>query len=268
MLAAAALAFLVLVFFMPVPAAAALTCFTVVVMMFTAATTTAFFFVMVMMPAAAAAAFFIVMMMVVTAATAAAFFFVMVMMTTTAAATFLFVVMMVTAATAAALFFTMVMMAAAAATAATAAVRMAFNANRFERFFDFGHFKTDHAEHLGNIRKRKHGKAFRCFGHFDAAVDQRGCRFLHRAKVARHMKNLFNSRTNNPETPLIVNEDVVDEKRARFFNGNGHGTFVRIKRFMPGHAFGSGQHELLGTIENGLSRRGFGRKELGKSRHD
>ena len=237
MLAAAALAFLVLVFFMPVPAAAALTCFTVVVMMFTAATTTAFFFVMVMMTTAAAAAFFIV-------------------------------VMMVTAATAAALFFTMVMMAAAAATATTAAVRMAFNANRFERFFDFGHFKTDHAEHLGNIRKRKHGKAFRCFGHFDAAVDQRSCRFLHRAKVARHMKNLFNSRTNNPETALIVNEDVVDEKRARFFNGNGHGTFVRIKRFMPGHAFGSGQHELLGTIKNGLSRRGFGRKELGKSRHD
>ncbi len=252
MLAAAALAFLVLVFFMLVPAAAALTCFTIVVMMFTATTTTAFFIVMMVVTTAAAAAFFFVMVMVVTAAAAATFFFVM--------------VMMVTAATAAALFFTMVMMAAATAT--TAAVRMAFNANRFESFFDFGHFKTDHAEHLGNVRKRKHGKAFRCFGHFDAAVDQRSCGFLHRAKIAGHMKNLFNSRTNNPETTLIVNEDVVDEKRTRFFNGNGYGTFVRIKRFMPGHAFGSGQHELPGTIKNGLSRRGFGRKELGKSRHD
>lgn len=267
MLAAAALAFLVLVFFMLVPAAAALTCFAVVVMMFTAATTTAFFIVMMVVTTAAAAAFFFVMVMVVTAATAL-FFVMMMVVAAAAAAAFFIVVMMVTAATAAAFFFAMVMMTAATATAATAAVRMAFNANRFERFFDFGHFKTDHAEHLGNVRKRKHGKAFRCFGHFDAAVDQRSCRFLHRAKIAGHMKNLFNSRTNNPETTLIVNKDVVDEKRTRFFNGNGYGTFVRIKRFMPGHAFGSGQHELLGTIKNGLSRRGFGRKELGKSRHD
>ena len=198
---------------------------------------------------------FTVMMMVVLAATAAAFLFgMMVVMAATAAAAFLFAVM--------------VMMTAATATAATtAAACMTLDADGFEGLFDLGDLETDHAEHLGDVRERQNGEALGSFGHFDAAVDEGADGLLHRAQVARHVKNLFNGGTHDPELACVVNEDVVDEERALFLNGDGDHAFGRFKGVLPGHALGGRENELLGAGENGLGRGRFGRQELGKSRH-
>jgi len=210
---------------------------------------------------------FTVMMMVVLAATA--LIFMVVMMFATAATTRFLVVMVMTAATAAAfLFAVMVMMTAAAATAATAATAcMTLDADGFEGLFDLGDLETDHAEHLGDVRERPNGEALGSFGHFDAAVDEGADGLLHRAQVARHVKNLFNGGTHDPELACVVNENVVDEERALFLNGDGDHAFGRFKGVLPGHALGGRENELLGAGENGLGRGRFGRQELGKSRH-
>ena len=210
---------------------------------------------------------FTVMMMVVLAATA--LIFMVVMMFATAATTRFLVVMVMTAATAAAfLFGMMVMMTAAAATAATtAAACMTLDADGFEGLFDLGDLETDHAEHLGDVRERPNGEALGSFGHFDAAVDEGADGLLHRAQVARHVKNLFNGGTHDPELACVVNENVVDEERALFLNGDGDHAFGRFKGILPGHALGGRENELLGAGENGLGRGRFGRQELGKSRH-
>ena len=210
---------------------------------------------------------FTVMMMVVLAATA--LIFMVVMMFATAATTRLLVVMVMTAATAAAfLFGMMVVMAATAAAAATAATAcMTLDADGFEGLFDLGDLETDHAEHLGDVRERPNGEALGSFGHFDAAVDEGADGLLHRAQVARHVKNLFNGGTHDPELACVVNENVVDEERALFLNGDGDHAFGRFKGVLPGHALGGRENELLGAGENGLGRGRFGRQELGKSRH-
>lgn len=208
---------------------------------------------------------FTVMMMVVLAATALIFMVVMMFAT---AATTRFLVVMAAAATAAFLFAVMVMMTAAAATAATAAAAcMTLDADGFEGLFDLGDLETDHAEHLGDVRERPNGEALGSFGHFDAAVDEGADGLLHRAQVARHVKNLFNGGTHDPELACVVNENVVDEERALFLNGDGDHAFGRFKGVLPGHALGGRENELLGAGENGLGRGRFGRQELGKSRH-
>lgn len=241
--------------------------FTVMMMVVLAAT--ALIFMVVMMFATAATTRLLVVM-VMTAATAAAFLFGMmvVMAATAAAALFLVVVVVPAAATAAFLFAVMVMMTAAAATAATAATAcMTLDADGFEGLFDLGDLETDHAEHLGDVRERPNGEALGSFGHFDAAVDEGADGLLHRAQVARHVKNLFNGGTHDPELACVVNENVVDEERALFLNGDGDHAFGRFKGVLPGHALGGRENELLGAGENGLGRGRFGRQELGKSRH-
>lgn len=239
--------------------------FTVMMMVVLAAT--ALIFMVVMMFATAATTRLLVVM-VMTAATAAAFLFgMMVVMAATAAAA-LFLVVVPAAATAAFLFAVMVMMTAAAATAATAATAcMTLDADGFEGLFDLGDLETDHAEHLGDVRERPNGEALGSFGHFDAAVDEGADGLLHRAQVARHVKNLFNGGTHDPELACVVNENVVDEERALFLNGDGDHAFGRFKGVLPGHALGGRENELLGAGENGLGRGRFGRQELGKSRH-
>lgn len=238
--------------------------FTVMMMVVLAAT--ALIFMVVMMFATAATTRLLVVM-VMTAATAAAFLFgMMVVMAATAAAALFLVVVVPAAATAAFLFAVMVMMtAAAAATAATAC--MTLDADGFEGLFDLGDLETDHAEHLGDVRERPNGEALGSFGHFDAAVDEGADGLLHRAQVARHVKNLFNGGTHDPELACVVNENVVDEERALFLNGDGDHAFGRFKGVLPGHALGGRENELLGAGENGLGRGRFGRQELGKSRH-
>lgn len=218
---------------------------------------------------------FTVMMMVVLAATA--LIFMVVMMFATAATTRLLVVMVMTAATAAAFLFGMMVVMAATAAAAlflvvvvpatAAAACMTLDADGFEGLFDLGDLETDHAEHLGDVRERPNGEALGSFGHFDAAVDEGADGLLHRAQVARHVKNLFNGGTHDPELACVVNENVVDEERALFLNGDGDHAFGRFKGVLPGHALGGRENELLGAGENGLGRGRFGRQELGKSRH-
>ncbi len=263
LVAAAAGAFIVMMMVMMVLAAIALMFVMMVVITTTAG---AFLFVMVVMLAATAGTFLFIVMMVVTAAAATAFLLIMVMMAAATAAAFILAMMMVvTAATARA--FLIIMMMVMTAAAATAAAGMAFNANRFKSFFNFRNFKTDHAEHLGDVRKRKHGKAFRSFGHFNAAIDESSDRLLHRAQVAGDVKHLFHGGTHNPELAGIVNKNVVDKKRTLFFNGNGNHAFRRFKGILPGHALGRRKNELLGTGKDGLSGSRFGRQELGKGRH-
>lgn len=226
------------------------------------------FTVMMMVVLAATALIFMVVMMFATAATTR--FLVVMVMTAATAAAFLFGMMVVVpaAATAAFLFAVMVMMTAAAATAATAATAcMTLDADGFEGLFDLGDLETDHAEHLGDVRERPNGEALGSFGHFDAAVDEGADGLLHRAQVARHVKNLFNGGTHDPELACVVNENVVDEERALFLNGDGDHAFGRFKGVLPGHALGGRENELLGAGENGLGRGRFGRQELGKSRH-
>ena len=226
------------------------------------------FTVMMMVVLAATALIFMVVMMFATAATTR--FLVVMVMTAATAAAFLFGMMVPAAATAAFLFAVMVMMTAAAATAATAAAAaacMTLDADGFEGLFDLGDLETDHAEHLGDVRERPNGEALGSFGHFDAAVDEGADGLLHRAQVARHVKNLFNGGTHDPELACVVNENVVDEERALFLNGDGDHAFGRFKGVLPGHALGGRENELLGAGENGLGRGRFGRQELGKSRH-
>lgn len=238
--------------------------FTVMMMVVLAAT--ALIFMVVMMFATAATTRFLVVM-VMTAATAAAFLFgMMVVMAATAAAALFLVVVVPAAATAAFLFAVMVMMTAATAATAAAAC-MTLDADGFEGLFDLGDLETDHAEHLGDVRERPNGEALGSFGHFDAAVDEGADGLLHRAQVARHVKNLFNGGTHDPELACVVNENVVDEERALFLNGDGDHAFGRFKGVLPGHALGGRENELLGAGENGLGRGRFGRQELGKSRH-
>lgn len=224
------------------------------------------FTVMMMVVLAATALIFMVVMMFATAATTR--FLVVMVMTATAAAALFLVVVVPAAATAAFLFAVMVMMTAAAATAAAAAAAcMTLDADGFEGLFDLGDLETDHAEHLGDVRERPNGEALGSFGHFDAAVDEGADGLLHRAQVARHVKNLFNGGTHDPELACVVNENVVDEERALFLNGDGDHAFGRFKGVLPGHALGGRENELLGAGENGLGRGRFGRQELGKSRH-
>ena len=222
------------------------------------------FTVMMMVVLAATALIFMVVMMFATAATTR--FLVVMVMTAATAAAFLFGMMVVMAATAA--LFLVVVVPAAAATAATAATAcMTLDADGFEGLFDLGDLETDHAEHLGDVRERPNGEALGSFGHFDAAVDEGADGLLHRAQVARHVKNLFNGGTHDPELACVVNENVVDEERALFLNGDGDHAFGRFKGVLPGHALGGRENELLGAGENGLGRGRFGRQELGKSRH-
>lgn len=222
------------------------------------------FTVMMMVVLAATALIFMVVMMFATAATTR--FLVVMVMTAATAAAFLFGMMVVMAATAAFLFAVMVMMTAATAATAAAAC-MTLDADGFEGLFDLGDLETDHAEHLGDVRERPNGEALGSFGHFDAAVDEGADGLLHRAQVARHVKNLFNGGTHDPELACVVNENVVDEERALFLNGDGDHAFGRFKGVLPGHALGGRENELLGAGENGLGRGRFGRQELGKSRH-
>lgn len=220
------------------------------------------FTVMMMVVLAATALIFMVVMMFATAATTR--FLVVMVMTAATAAAFLFGMMVVMAATAAAALF-LVVVVPAAATAAAAC--MTLDADGFEDLFDLGDLETDHAEHLGDVRERPNGEALGSFGHFDAAVDEGADGLLHRAQVARHVKNLFNGGTHDPELTCVVNENVVDEERALFLNGDGDHAFGRFKGVLPGHALGGRENELLGAGENGLGRGRFGRQELGKSRH-
>lgn len=220
------------------------------------------FTVMMMVVLAATALIFMVVMMFATAATTR--FLVVMVMTAATAAAFLFGMMVVMAATAAAALF-LVVVVPAAATAAAAC--MTLDADGFEGLFDLGDLETDHAEHLGDVRERPNGEALGSFGHFDAAVDEGADGLLHRAQVARHVKNLFNGGTHDPELACVVNENVVDEERALFLNGDGDHAFGRFKGVLPGHALGGRENELLGAGENGLGRGRFGRQELGKSRH-
>ena len=219
---------------------------------------------MMMVMILATASFIMVMMVITTAATARFLMMVMVVATTTTAGTFI-VVMVATTTTAGT--FIVVMVAATAATTTPATASMSFNANRLERFFNFRHFKTDQTEHLGDIGKREHGKAFGGFSHFYAAIDERTDGFLHRAQIPRHMEHLFYGRTNHPELAGIVDEHVVDHKRALIFHRHRNGAFGRFKGIAPGHALFGRYHELLGTSKDRLSRSRFWRQELGKSRH-
>lgn len=221
---------------------------------------------MMMVMILATASFIMVMMVITTAAAATARFLMMVMVVATTATAGTFVMVMIATTTTAGTFI-VVMVAATAATTTPATASMSFDANRLERFFNFRHFKTDQTEHLGDIGKREHGKAFGGFSHFHAAIDERTDGFLHRAQIPRHMEHLFYGRTNHPELAGIVDEHVVDHKRALIFHRHRNGAFGRFKGIAPGHALFGRNHELLGTSKDGLSRSRFWRQELGKSRH-
>ena len=282
--AAAAFAFAVMVVFVAAATAAALL-FTVVVMVaFAAAAALAFtvmvvavaaatafaFAVVVMVAFAAAAAFaFTVMVVFVTAATAAALFLTVVVMmaVTTAAALAFTVVMMVVAAAAAFAFAVMVMMVVPAA-AATAAARVGLaEDDRVEGFFGFGHFKADHAEHLGDVRERKNHEAVFGGRHAHAAVDEGAGGFAQKVDVARHAQHRFDGGTHRPEFTLLVDEALAHFEGTALFDRDRHGPFGRFDRFGPDFTLGARHHEIVGALEDRLSRRGFRRKKLGEFRH-
>ena len=283
--AAAAFAFAVMVVFVAAATAAALL-FTVVVMVaFAAAAALAFtvmvvavaaatafaFAVVVMVAFAAAAAFaFTVMVVFVTAATAAALFLTVVVMmavTTAAALAFTVMMMMVVAAAAAFAFAVMVMMVVPAA-AATAAARVGLaEDDRVEGFFGFGHFKADHAEHLGDVRERKNHEAVFGGRHAHAAVDEGAGGFAQKVDVARHAQHRFDGGTHRPEFTLLVDEALAHFEGTALFDRDRHGPFGRFDRFGPDFTLGARHHEIVGALEDRLSRRGFRRKKLGEFRH-
>lgn len=252
------------------PAAAAFA-FAVMVVFVAAATAAALLFTVVVMVAfAAAAAFaFTVMVVFVTAATAAALFLTVVVMmaVTTAAALAFTVVMMVVAAAAAFAFAVMVMMVVPAA-AATAAARVGLaEDDRVEGFFGFGHFKADHAEHLGDVRERKNHEAVFGGRHAHAAVDEGAGGFAQKVDVARHAQHRFDGGTHRPEFTLLVDEALAHFEGTALFDRDRHGPFGRFDRFGPDFTLGARHHEIVGALEERLSRRGFRRKKLGEFRH-
>lgn len=252
------------------PAAAAFA-FAVMVVFVAAATAAALLFTVVVMVAfAAAAAFaFTVMVVFVTAATAAALFLTVVVMmaVTTAAALAFTVVMMVVAAAAAFAFAVMVMMVVPAA-AATAAARVGLaEDDRVEGFFGFGHFKADHAEHLGDVRERKNHEAVFGRRHAHAAVDEGAGGFAQKVDVARHAQHRFDGGTHRPEFTLLVDEALAHFEGTALFDRDRHGPFGRFDRFGPDFTLGARHHEIVGALEDRLSRRGFRRKKLGEFRH-
>ena len=265
--AAAAFTFSVVVM-VAFPAAAA---FAFAVMVVAVAAATAFAFAVVVMVAfAAAAAFaFTVMVVFVTAATAAALYLTVVVMmaVTTAAALAFTVVMMVVAAAAAFAFAVMVMMVVPAA-AATAAARVGLaEDDRVEGFFGFGHFKADHAEHLGDVRERKNHEAVFGGRHAHAAVDEGAGGFAQKVDVARHAQHRFDGGTHRPEFTLLVDEALAHFEGTALFDRDRHGPFGRFDRFGPDFTLGARHHEIVGALEDRLSRRGFRRKKLGEFRH-
>ena len=267
--AAAAFAFAVVV--VVAFAAAAAFAFAVMVVFVAAATAAALLFTVVVMVAfAAAAAFaFTVMVVFVTAATAAALFLTVVVMmaVTTAAALAFTVVMMVVAAAAAFAFAVMVMMVVPAA-AATAAARVGLaEDDRVEGFFGFGHFKADHAEHLGDVRERKNHEAVFGGRHAHAAVDEGAGGFAQKVDVARHAQHRFDGGTHRPEFTLLVDEALAHFEGTALFDRDRHGPFGRFDRFGPDFTLGARHHEIVGALEDRLSRRGFRRKKLGEFRH-
>ncbi len=267
--AAAAFAFTVMVVFVAAATAAALL-FTVVVMVAFAAAAALVFTVMVVAVAAAAAFAFTVMVVFVTAATAAALFLTLVVMmavTTAAALAFTVMMMMVVAAAAAFAFAVMVMMVVPAA-AATAAARVGLaEDDRVEGFFGFGHFKADHAEHLGDVRERKNHEAVFGGRHAHAAVDEGAGGFAQKVDVARHAQHRFDGGTHRPEFTLLVDEALAHFEGTALFDRDRHGPFGRFDRFGPDFTLGARHHEIVGALEDRLSRRGFRRKKLGEFRH-
>lgn len=266
--AAAAFAFTV-VMVVAFATAAAFTFSVVVMVAFPAAAAFAFAVVVVVAFAAAAAFAFTVMVVFVTAATAAALFLTVVVMmaVTTATALAFTVVMMVVAAAAAFAFAVMVMMVVPAA-AATAAARVGLaEDDRVEGFFGFGHFKADHAEHLGDVRERKNHEAVFGGRHAHAAVDEGAGGFAQKVDVARHAQHRFDGGTHRPEFTLLVDEALAHFEGTALFDRDRHGPFGRFDRFGPDFTLGARHHEIVGALEDRLSRRGFRRKKLGEFRH-
>ena len=252
-------------------AAAAAFAFTVMVVFVAAATAAALLFTVVVMVAfAAAAAFaFTVMVVFVTAATAAALFLtVVVMMAVTTAAALAFTVMMMVVAAAAAFAFAVMVMMVVPAAAATAAARVGLaEDDRVEGFFGFGHFKADHAEHLGDVRERKNHEAVFGGRHAHAAVDEGAGGFAQKVDVARHAQHRFDGGTHRPEFTLLVDEALAHFEGTALFDRDRHGPFGRFDRFGPDFTLGARHHEIVGALEDRLSRRGFRRKKLGEFRH-
>ena len=219
------------------------------------------FFLMVMITTAATAGIFLMMVMATAAATAGVFF--MMVMTATAAA---FIMVMV-AATTAAFIVVMVTATTAATAAATAAAAHLFEADTHERFVDFGHFKTDHAEHLGDVGHGQHGKTFGSFGNRNATGNERLSGLLQSAHITADVQNTFNSRTHNPEIAFVVHKHIVHFKRTAFFNGNVHGAFCRFKNITPLSTLLGCQHDIVSTIKDRLRRLSISRKEFRQCCH-
>ena len=219
--------------------------------------------------AAAAAFAFTVMVVFVTAATAAALFLtVVVMMAVTTAAALAFTVMMMVVAAAAAFAFAVMVMMVVPAAAATAAARVGLaEDDRVEGFFGFGHFKADHAEHLGDVRERKNHEAVFGGRHAHAAVDEGAGGFAQKVDVARHAQHRFDGGTHRPEFTLLVDEALAHFEGTALFDRDRHGPFGRFDRFGPDFTLGARHHEIVGALEDRLSRRGFRRKKLGEFRH-
>ena len=161
----------------------------------------------------AAAAFMILVIVMMTAAAALA---VMVMMVA-AAARFTFVVMM--SAAAALMAFVVVMMTAAAALAvmvmmvAAAASRFVrlglFRANRVKgTLFEFD-VQSCHFKHVRQIADRRREEAIFGDRHAGAAMHERNGRLLKQVRIARHVEYGLDSRTDHPESPRFIDENVT-----------------------------------------------------------
>ena len=244
------------------PAAAALA---VMVMMVAAAAR----FIVVMMPAAAALMILVIVMM-----TAAAALAVMVMMVA-AAARFSFVVMM--SAAAALMAFVVVMMTAAAALAvmvmmvAAAASRFVrlglFRANRVKgTLFEFD-VQSCHFKHVRQIADRRREEAVFGDRHAGAAMHERNGRLLKQVRIARHVEYGLDSRTDHPESPRFIDENVVHFQGAHFLDGDFHRAVFGLERFRHRGTLIRIEHELLGVLQNGLRRRCVRGQELGELDH-
>ena len=256
----AAAAFMIFVIVM-MPAAAALA---VMVMMVAAAAR----FIVVMMPAAAALMILVIVMMPAAAApavmvmmVAAAARFIVVMMPAAATLMILVIVMMPAAAALA----VMVMMVAAAA---SRFVRLGlFRANRGKgTLFEFD-VQSCHFKHVRQIADRRREEAVFGDRHAGAAMHERNGRLLKQVRITRHVEHGLDSRTDHPESPRFIDENVVHFQGAHFLDGDFHRAVFGLERLRHRGALIRIEHELLGVLQNGLRRRCVRGQELGELDH-
>ena len=142
-----------------------------------------------------------------------------------------------------------------------------FGANRIKgALFEFD-VKAGHFQHVWQIADR--GREESILGDCDAgaSVHERDRGLLQQIRVSRDVEHGLNGRADHPEGSRLIDEHVVHFQGAHFLNGKFHRAVFGFERLRHRSTLIRVEHELLGVLQNGLSRRGIRGQELGELDH-